>query len=103
MKYRTADCWHFRASAFSPRCRVASARSTATATMTFAITCQHTKLQGEFVLIGRDRRAIHGQARVAIAHRLAALAQVAKNLIVSPVLLDDVNDVLDPVLRFPTA
>ena len=43
--------------------------------------------------------AIHGQARIAVAHRLAVLLQVAEDLVVGAVLLDDVDHVLDRILR----
>ncbi len=56
---------------------------------------QHAKLQRQLVLVRGDAFAIHGQARVAVAHRLPILLQVAEELVVGPVLLDDVNHMLD--------
>src|SRR5579872_1954003 len=54
---------------------------------------ENAKLQREFVLVGRDVFAVHGQRRIAIAD-----LQVAENLIVGAVFLDDIDDVLDGIL-----
>ena len=48
------------------------------------------KLFGQAVLVGRHRTSENGESRIAVA-----LWQVPKNLIVSAVLLDDINDMLD--------
>ena len=56
---------------------------------------EHAELQRQLVLVGSNRLAIHGQAGIAISHRLSVLLQIAKNLIVGAILLDDVDDVLE--------
>ena len=56
---------------------------------------QHAKLQRQLVLVRRNVLPIHRQARIAIPDGLATLLQIAKDLIVSPVLLDDVDHMLD--------
>ena len=61
---------------------------------------EHAKLQGELVLVGRDAFAEHGYFRIAIAHRLSIPFEVTKNLIVGAVFLDDVNHVVNAILRF---
>jgi len=54
---------------------------------------KNTKLARELVLIRRDIRAIHGDGRVAVG-----FLDIAKNLIVGAILLDDVNDVANFVV-----
>ena len=56
---------------------------------------EHAELQCEFVLVGSDVLAVHGQRRIAIAD-----FQIAENLIVGAVFLEHVDDVLD---RIPPA
>ena len=60
---------------------------------------EHTELESQLMLVGGDGLAIHGQAGVAVAHRLSILLEVAEDLIVGAVFLDDVDDVLDAVWR----
>ena len=60
---------------------------------------EHAELQGQLMQVGRDVFAEHGQAGVAVADALAVLLQVAEDLIVGAVFLDDVDDVLDAVVR----
>jgi len=59
---------------------------------------EHAELQREFVDVGRSRRAVHGQARVAVAYVLAVRLQIAENLVEGAVLFDDVDDVPDGIL-----
>jgi hypothetical protein len=54
---------------------------------------EHAELQREFVLVGRDVCAIHGERWIAVAHR-----QVAENLIVGAIFLEDVDHVADGIL-----
>src|SRR4029077_3000830 len=54
---------------------------------------EHAELQRQLVLIGRDVLAEHGERRIAVAD-----FQIAKNLIVGTVFLDDVDDMLDWIL-----
>ena len=51
---------------------------------------QQHEITDEFVLVGGDLFAERTQIRVAIAGRY-----IAEHLVVSPVFLDDVNDVLE--------
>ena len=51
---------------------------------------EHAKLLGQRVLVRSDVRAIHGDGRVAVAD-----AEIAEDLIVGAVFLDDVNHVAD--------
>ena len=51
------------------------------------------ELAGELAVVGHDRLAQAAQLRVAVA-----LRQVAEDLVVGAVLLDDVEDVLDPAV-----
>src|ERR1035441_9396634 len=60
---------------------------------------EHAELKGEIMQIGRDCLSKHRQAGVAVANLLAVPAQVAEDLIVGPILLNDVNHVLDAALR----
>src|ERR1035438_3741988 len=60
---------------------------------------EHAELQGKIVQIGSDCLPKHRQTRVAVAPLLAILAEVAEDLIVGPILLNDVNHVLDAALR----
>src|ERR1017187_9028580 len=54
---------------------------------------EHAELQGEFVLVGCEVGAIHRQRRVTVTR-----LQITKNLIVSAILFDDVNHVLNRIL-----
>ncbi len=47
---------------------------------------EHSELQREFVLVGRNLSAIHGQRGIAVARR-----QIAENLIVSAIFLENVD------------
>src|SRR5215469_17756437 len=58
---------------------------------------QHSELECELMQVRRDGDAIYGEALVAIANRLAAGREIAEDLIVRAVLLDDVDDVLDGI------
>ena len=60
---------------------------------------EHSELQCELVLVGRDPVAEHRHFRIAIAHRLSVLFEVPQNLIVGTVFLDDVDHVVDAALR----
>ena len=51
---------------------------------------EEDELIGKFVMIGRDLLAEDGKRGIAIA-----FADVAQDLIVGPVFLDDVDDVFD--------
>ena len=54
---------------------------------------EHAKLQREFVLVGSDVLAVHGERRIAVAD-----FQIAQYLIVGSVFLEHVDDVLDRIL-----
>src|SRR5271155_1763313 len=53
---------------------------------------EHAKLQHQLVQIGSSLEPVHRQRRVAVAR-----AQIAKDLIVGPVLLNDVDNMTDRV------
>ncbi len=56
---------------------------------------QHV-LAGDLVLVGRDGLPVHDQVGIAVAGGFAAgIPEVAQDLVVSAVLLDDVKDILD--------
>jgi hypothetical protein len=59
---------------------------------------EHAELQREFVLVGRDVGAVHGERGIAVADVRIARFQIAENLVVGAVFFDDVNDVLDGIL-----
>src|SRR6185437_16150889 len=58
---------------------------------------EHAELERELVLVGRDGRAVHGERGIAVADGVAILNEVAEDLVVGAVFLDDVDDVLDGV------
>ena len=60
---------------------------------------EHAELKGEIMQVGCNCLPKHRQAGIAVAHLLAILAEVAEDLIVGPILLNDVNHVLDAALR----
>ncbi len=59
---------------------------------------EHAELQRQLVNVGRDRFAVHGEFGIAVADGLAVLLEVAEDLIVGAILLDDVDDVLDAAI-----
>jgi hypothetical protein len=54
---------------------------------------EHSELQGQLVLVGRDVFAVHGQRWVAIAH-----GQIAEDLIVGAIFFQNVDHVADGIL-----
>src|SRR5271156_3664159 len=54
---------------------------------------EHTELQSQLVLVGRDVSPVKRQRWIAIAH-----FEIAKDLIVRAVFFDDINHVLDGIL-----
>ena len=62
---------------------------------------QHSKLQRQLVQVGRDIGAVHGQRRIAIAYFLAVEFQVAENLIVGAVFLEDVDHMTNRIRARP--
>ena len=54
---------------------------------------EHSELQSEFVLVGSDVGAVHGERGIAVAD-----FQIAEDLVVGAVFLDDVDHVLDRIL-----
>src|SRR5215469_4119943 len=52
---------------------------------------EHTELQRQLVFVRRDGCAVHCELRITVAHWMSALFKIAEDLIVSSVLLDDVN------------
>src|SRR5580704_4209909 len=59
---------------------------------------EYAELQRELVFVRRDVGAVHCEGGVAIADLLFAEFQIAENLIVSAIFLDDIDDVLDGIL-----
>src|ERR1700737_2057793 len=51
---------------------------------------EDAELTGEFVLVGSDILAVHGQRAIAVAS-----AEIAEDLIVSTILFNNVNHVMD--------
>ena len=57
---------------------------------------EQDEIAGELVVVGRDLFAIHANARVAVASGFAGgVFEVAEDLVVGAVLLDDVENVFD--------
>ena len=56
---------------------------------------QYHELACELVMVRRDRLAEQRQPRIAVAVRLAVLGEIAEQLVVRAILLDDVQHVLD--------
>src|SRR5450755_2562266 len=56
---------------------------------------EHSELQGEFVLVGRNLSAVHGQRRIAVAGW-----QIAEDLVVGAIFSENVDDMPN---RIPAA
>ncbi len=59
---------------------------------------EHAELQGQLVLVGRDGCTVHRPLGIAVAYGLPVLREVAEDLIVGSIFLDDVDDVLDAIV-----
>ena len=47
---------------------------------------QHSKLQGQLVLVGRDILAVHSERRISVANFPVANLQIAEDLVVGAIL-----------------